>query len=201
MVPRNSVSGTQHSSNQVPGQSLVIISSFQILEAFHQGMMFKFCIALFLVLTVFLIVSSTNQEEFVSNQFIVRNKGTFLLNPDYISYVKVINLDPIQTILLAIQNIKSTYDKYCQQYIYSTISSQQSNFILLNESFKDFQRADSICKNLYLGKMQEIRDRHDLAKFLVISGKNSGNFLRILKVSGNYTFIDPIMIQFKTSHL
>ena len=121
---------------------------------------------------VFLIVSSTNQEEFVSDQFIVRNKGTFLLNPDYISYVKVINLDPIQTILLALQNIKSTDDKHCQQYIYSTISSQQSNFILLNESFKDFQRADSICKKLYLGKMLEIRDQHDLAKFLVISGKN-----------------------------
>ena len=143
--------------------------------------MFKFCIALFLVLTVFLIVSSTNQEEFVSNQFIVRNKGTFLLNPDYISYVKVINLDPIQTILIALQNIKSTYDKYCQQYISSTISSQQSNFIQLNESFKDFQRADSISKKLYLGKMLEIRDQHDLAKFLVISGKNSGKFFANIK--------------------
>ena len=119
--------------------------------------MLKIFITLFLVPMVFLSqVSSKNQEEFVTDQFIVRKRGTFLLNPDYISYVKVINLEPIQTILIALQNIKSSYDKYCQQYRFSTISSQQNNFILINESFKDLLKAESVCKKLYLGKILEI---------------------------------------------
>ena len=119
------------------------------------------------IITFILIQNSEAKEYIQTDDFILFEKGEYLINPSYINILRRINIESTQKIMNSLEAVITQYDNFCDNFRQNIIQFKYENWISLKHKANNRKYAESQCKQLFNASLLEIRKPEDRMKALI----------------------------------
>ena len=101
------------------------------------------------IINLILITKSAAKEYIQTDDFILFEKGEYLINPSYINILRRINIESTQKIINSLEEVVTQYDSFCNNFRENIIMFKYENWISLKHKTKNRKNAQSQCRQLF----------------------------------------------------